>query len=346
MVLLDTLRYASLESVFWARELILSQEDELLYKTVIKAWLMYLGPDRIDWLDAWTTACAACTCTASACTCKTINCIPITDKLNLIAEFCEIRSNMKKRRMPKSALTFWIAGRGLSPNDDCDEERDAAFVRNDPINAYWYLGKEYEKKPTAVLQFVTEMVDTPEIFDSIKKAMALKMPIQIRVLLSVAAIQVLCLKEYPDTLTVSQKSADTVATLLNEYDTVKKGRVLSIKEKQLSYCKKRLTQLEALCMGPMELMESGCAFWKQVLTLIKDDETKDAVINEYFPDDIPDEWSIKERAKSHPEKFTPFVIHVKPEYRMKLVWSCNVVLRKEWHDSLNGLFKACGMPSC
>ena len=82
MALLDTLRHSSLESVFWARELILSEEDEVLYKTMIKAWLMYLGPDRIDWLTAFT-ATASTTC-----------------KLNLIAEFCEIRSHMKKRRMP------------------------------------------------------------------------------------------------------------------------------------------------------------------------------------------------------------------------------------------------------
>ena len=43
----------------------------------------------------------------------------------------------------------------------------------------------------------------------------------------------------------------------------------------------------------------GCPFWDTALESIVDDETKEAFYEKYFPDDIPDEWSLEDQKKSH-----------------------------------------------
>lgn len=45
--------------------------------------------------------------------------------------------------------------------------------------------------------------------------------------------------------------------------------------------------------------KAGCAFWRRIWSAATTAEAEEAVWNTYFPDDIPDEWSAAERAKSH-----------------------------------------------
>jgi hypothetical protein len=332
----DCLRYnKSEEAVFWARELVLSYEDDALTKTMIQAWIMYMGAEKIDWLDAWFQ-------------------LNLEDdkggcqRLVLVAEFCDRSPCDRSVVKPLSLVkTFWIACRGLSPV--ANEERVAqALAENDPICLYWWLGPTYEKKPTALMTAVANFVDSPELFDSLNRAMACKLSVQLRMLLSVCAVQLLCLDSYPDALVVTK--GPFVAELLGRDDWFvggRKSRLFQIKAMQLPRGYKRVLQADALCESAVKVMEMGCKFWQNVGALIQDDDTLESVVSEYFPDDIPDEWSVQDRAQSHPVALDVYKVQMKPDYRVKVVWGLKKhvpIFLKSWYPAIKLLFKACGVP--
>jgi len=324
----DSLRHKqSEEAVFWAREILLSYEDEILTKTMIQAWIIYMGAERIDWLDAWF---------------QIDNDKGGCQRLVLVAEFCE-RNDVKGLSL---VTTFWIACRGFS--QVASEERVAqALGENDPICLYWWLGPDYEKKPTALMKTIANFVDSPELFDSLNKALACKTSVQLRTLLSICAVQLLCLESYPDPITITKEPF--VANLLAN-DTWAVGyrcsRIYTIKPEQLPRDYKRVLQTVALCESPVKVMENGCKFWQTVGALIQDDDSLEKVVDEYFPDDIPDEWSIADRSKSHPIVLDVYKINIKPEYRIKLVWKLKKVpfFKMSWYTTIKLLFKVCGVP--
>jgi hypothetical protein len=322
--LLDCLRFKKTdEAIFWGRELMLSGEYEELTKTMVQGWIMYLGVLRIDWLDAWfqTT-------------------ISDNDKLSLIAEFCTIDRGTKKK-MSVCALTFWIAGRGLCP--EASEMRIMmALQENDPICFYWFMGSVYDKKPTAVLDLVKTYVDEPSIFDSLSLAISMKQSIHMRVLLSVCAVQLLCMESYPERFVISDSRRLLVSDLLSKWTVgYRSSRVYTINALPLGY--KRVLA-SSLCCPALQLMDKGTAFWQTVKALIVDDDSLESMYETYFPDDIPDEWSLIDRAKSHPNKLDVYKIQIHPEFRMKKVFSSVCVIRQPWFSTLNLLFKACRVP--
>ena len=54
---------------------------------------------------------------------------------------------------------------------------------------------------------------------------------------------------------------------------------------------------------PVALLSEGCTFWKEVMMEsgghFKDDDSLEKFYATYFPDDIPDEWSLADQQKSH-----------------------------------------------
>jgi len=326
--LLDCLRYKKTEeAVYWAREILLSHEDETLTMTVIKGWIMYMGASRIDWLDAWFLVDDS---DVGGC-----------QRLVLIVEFCRRTGGEKRLWLP-----FWIACRGLSPVAD-DDRVSSAISENDPICLYWWLGQQYEKKPSALVSALCAYVDSPELFDGIKKAMAQKLGLHLKTLLAVTAVQLLCLSEYPEEFSVSESAASLVAKLLGSWSTgLRSSRLFPIRSEQLPRGYKRILQLDALCESAVKVMSSGCKFWQLIGALIKDDDTLESVTSEYFPNDIPDEWSTIDRSLSHPVALDVYKVTMKPDYRIKLVWSCKrlPVIRRSWYADMKVLFKACSVP--
>jgi hypothetical protein len=314
--LIDCLRKRrSEEAVFWAREMLLSEEEEMLTITVVQAWIMFMGPPGVDWLDAWFSSGSS-------------------NKLTLIQSFCQ------RSTASRGWLTFWIAARGFSPVPS-DERVSSALTDNDPICLYWWLGQQYEKKPSTVLATLSTFVDSPEIFDSIKKAFTLKVGLHMKVLLSVCAVQILCLKSYPESCSCSDSSLTWSVGL-------RASRLFTIRDEQLPRGYKRVTQTEGLCMSPMELFKRGCTFWQhRFAEASTSDEMLDSIVNEYFPNDIPDEWSVADRSKSHPVSTDVYKVMMSPEYIIKLVWSPRFgpVIRKAWRPQILQLFKACRVPN-
>lgn len=311
--LIDSLyKGRSKEAVFWARELVLSREEGILDKTVVKAWLLFLGVKHINWLDAWFAS----------------------RSLSLIAEFSGL---IKKGRSSCCLKTFVMAARGFSLEQD-QEKVEASIDANDPFSFYWWSG--FEKAPTALFDYVKEFVEDPSLFASLEKAMGLFPVLSMKTLISAAAVQLLCMKSYKDIYVVTENAAT-----VELYDGLIKNRIYAIKLSMLPCRHVRVTQWDALCKSQREIIEgAGSRFWVEQGARITDDESLEAVTEELFPEDCPDEWSIANRAFSHPDKFVKYKIHIKPSYRCKLLWSFSPALRNSWSMRMELLFKACSAP--
>jgi hypothetical protein len=317
--LLHALRFRrAKEAVFWARELLLSHEPELLYKTMIQCWIVLLGGPCIHWLDAWTTT------GADVGGCR---------RLVLVAEFSGLVS---PRRAPLQC--FVMAARGTAEKADMDLVA-AAVAAEEPFGLYWHLAA----KPAAVLEAVSSYVDSPEIFSSLKVVMDQRFSIHIKTLLAVCAVQVLCLSEYPGPLECDEAAA---ASWLAEWEPTigrRGGRHYEIDQVALGHGK-RVTAAEGLLLSPAELLSRGTAFWLAELAIIKDDDSLERITDLQFPDDIPDEWSSSDRSKSHPEESTASRMKLKPVDQMKNVYGLGPALRRTWAAKLKHLFEATLFP--
>jgi hypothetical protein len=330
------------DAVYWAREIILSEEDDVLSICMLESWLLFLGTDGLHWLDAWTNVLYGAVSIG----------VPIDiggcKRLVLVAEFCRLVCSLKRRRLPNTLKTFFIASRGLSPvvGGNPDLVSDAVAI-NDPFSLYWHLGAEYEKKPLSVLDFVSGCVDSPEIFNSYRLIInALRGHSQIKMLLSVASVVTLCMDSIPADLETTLDS--DVASWIGTWEAVlgrRGGRIYAIEEEGLPKGFKRSSQAETLLCSATAVMESGCTFWRNVACLIQDDDTLESIVGKYFPDDIPDEWSTKDRSLSHPIESKAYTIHIKPEYRIRKLWGFCPVFRKVWLKKFVLLLTACSAPS-
>ena len=303
------------DAVFWARELVLTKELDTLDRTVVRAWLMFLGAAHINWLDAWFSG----------------------RDLRLIEEFPSL---IKKGRASLGLKTFIMVARGFSPEQDLDKVR-VALEENDPFTFYrWSV---FEKAPSALFEFVKEHVDDVGLFDSIGRALELFSVLSMKSLLAAAAVQLLCLRSYRDDYVIGDASKGE--GLLEQYEGLKKNRLYKIEGSMLPCRHKRLTQWEALCKSHKEIIDgAGSRFWSDVASTITDDDVFESVTEELFPEDCPDEWSIADRAVSHPDKFVKYKKYIRPTYRFKLLWRFVPVLRVEWFSALDTLFKACLAP--
>jgi len=311
--LIEALRHRrAKEAVFWARELVLSHEEEALGKIMINAWILLLGAPAIHWLDSWT----AIKDDLGGCT-----------RLVHVADLCRLAG---RTRAPLKCVV--IAARG--PADLADGDKvSAAVAANDPFDLYRYAGP---KKPEELITMLCEFVDSPEIFDSLKIAVSGRVGIQIKTLLSVCAVQALCLSEFPGTLELESES--DVASWLGEWEPSigrRNGRQYEIQ-------KPSVTQAEGLLGSAVELMGRGTVFWQTELALITNDETLEYITDKHFPDDIPDEWSSNERSKSHAAAGAEPVKRVREDMNQKMedLFGFSPVLRKSWLPRLRLFMKA------
>ena len=344
LALHDALRRgAGAEAVWWARELLLSEEDELLNLTVLQAWTVWLGAAAVSWLDAWTAACPAACPAADLGGCR---------RMTLVAEFAALRLGAGSgRRRPAQA--FIMVARGFS--DVADPERVAtALETNDNFALYRYLGPEYAKSPTGLIEALSGYVETPELFDGFRGAIkTLKGQIQLKHLMAAAATQALCLPEWPAVLVLSPARLAEVATWLNEWEPhigLRSGRIYKVDAGALPRKHKR----GSLAYGSATaLMKAGCRFWQSMLDLgdAPDGVAPDGLLPDgLLPDGMPETWTAEEQSLSHPVAAADAVAAeavvrtiIKPDVRMRAIWGFTPALRKAWHAPLKKLFDGVGV---
>lgn len=339
LALHDALRRgAGAEAVWWARELLLSEEDELLNLTVIQAWTVWLGAAAVSWLDAWTALTATTAGPADLGGCR---------RMTLVAEFAALRQSQGTRTRWKSAQAFIMVARGFS--DVADPQRVAtALETNDNFALYRYLGPEYAKSPAGLIEALSGQVETPELFDGFRGAIkTLKGEIQLKHLMAAAATQALCLPEWPAELVVSEARLVEVATWLNEWEPhigLRSGRIYKVDAGTLPRKHKR----GSLVYGSAtKLMAAGCRFWHSMLELCFSDnrEAEDGVLPDgLLPDGLPETWSAEAQSLSHPATVETAVrTIVKPDVRMRAIWGFTPALRKAWHAPLKKLLDGAGV---
>jgi len=321
----DALRTGDVSrAVFWAHELLLSLEDDELHKTMVASWLMFLGAEYIHWFDAWFQVEPGVDIGG----CK---------RLVLVAEFAHMRFGLGRCLGPCS--TFIIAGRGLAEVEDTDKVM-AGIGSNDAFAVYRYLALA----PADIIERLVTYVDTPELFDSLKKALSGKgVP---KVLLAVAACQLLCLPSYPEPLTTTLGPA--VAKLLEGWESTvgfKAGRHYPVVCGVLPRRYKQICQKDALWTDFETLIEKGSCFWRDLGVLFKEAACRSELSAEYLPDGLPNTWTVAERLASHPVSLSEDKAGlIKTDMRMALIWNFRPVLRKEWSKRIDLLLKACGAP--
>jgi hypothetical protein len=276
---------------------------------------MFLGASHINWLDAWFAE----------------------RDLRLIEEFPSL---IKKGRLSLGLKTFIMVARGFMLEQDLDKVH-VALEENDPFT--FYRWSAFEKAPSALFEFVKEHVEDAVLFDSIGRALELFTVLSMKSLLAAAAVQLLCLRSYRDDYVIRGDSKGS--GLLESYEGLKKNRAYKIVGSMLPCRHKRVTQWEALCKSHKEIIEGGGSrFWSDLAATISDDEAFEGLAEELFPEDCPDEWSIADRAISHPDKFVKYKVLIRPTYRFKLLWGFVPALRVEWFSALDTLFKGCLAP--
>jgi hypothetical protein len=311
-------------AVFWAHELLLSLEDDELHKSMVASWLMFLGAEYIHWFDAWFQV------------------GPGTDiggckRLVLVAEFANMRQGLGRCIGPCS--TFIIAGRGLAELEDIDKVT-AGIGENDAFAVYRYLALA----PADIIEAVAAYVDTAALFDSLKSALGHRgAP---KVLLAVAACQLLCLPSYPEPLITSM--GPFVAKLLEAWEGSlgrKAGRRFPVAVDMLPRRYKQICQKDAAWADFETLIEKGTLFWRELGVLYQDKAARRALVSEYLPDGLPSTWAKAELALSHPIELSDDKIGlIKTDMRMALIWNFRPALRKEWSKRIDALLKGCAAP--
>jgi len=308
------------EALFWSRELLLSEEEDLLNLTVIQAWTVWLGAPAVAWLEAWTQV------GPDVGGCK---------RMTLVVEFTGLRRSLGRRRAPHTLQGFIMVARGFAPVADT-ERVVAALETNDFFTLYRYIGPEYAKSPSNLIEAVAAFVETPGLFDGFRNAIkTLRGEIQLKHLIAASAVQTLCLPEWPAELVMGAQGE--VAAWLEEWEPtigLRSGRIYPIKPTILPRNHKRgqLTYGSAT-----ELMKEGCHFWQSILELG----------TESLVDGLPSSWSIEEQNRSHSYESGGCCSArtiIKPADRMRIVWGFSPALRKTWALPLKKLFDAVALP--
>jgi hypothetical protein len=322
LMLIQSLRKGLIEnSLFWGRELILSNEYELLEKTVIQSWILWLGSHNIHWLREWV---------------KSQNHM---EKLILLAEFCVLRTKMTKQNKRACLYPFLICARGSNRDEIREDGISAGLDTSNPFILYYSLGNNYILSPSAAIEYISDIVES--VIEPIVKVVKLIKPVKMKTLLLGCAVQVACLKTYPCDLNYTMK--DYVQDNLAKWEPLvgrRKGRLFAILEKDLIHGKKRLSQDLGLNLSHTEIFKTGCVFWQKYKDCDNDD-----LVDSVFPDDIPDEWSLEDKILSHPKNPRGYNVFYKPEYRCKQLWGFTPFIKKDWVNELNSLMKTCLCPS-
>jgi hypothetical protein len=306
------------EAVFWARELILSEEDDTLYLTMLQAWVVWLGAPAVSWLDLWTMLDSR---DIGGC-----------QRMTLVAEFCRMRNDLPKRRAPYALQAFVMAARGFADIQDLGQV-ETALETNDAFTFYHYLGPEFAKSPLSVIETVAGYVETPELFNGFKNALKnLRGEIQLKRLIGATAVQTLCMSEWPAELEASGQRE--VAGWLKEWEPLlgtSAGRIyttVALKKGGTTYN----------YTSPFAMMrEGGCRFWQSLIETIDSEKSPEALelVARFFPDGLPEG---PEAAAASGRNV------VKPDQRMLAVWGFAPAIRKSWQTPLKQLFDGVGVP--
>lgn len=293
------------EAIFWANELIISEEFDDLKIVLFVSWFYSIGLGNIEILYNIVTATEH-------------------DLLNIVYGMATLKESMRDCTLPVMFL-YGIANKEYK-NRNIYFELPAALVQTDPvIEAFiravllgkfleaWFL---YQKGiPESILKTIIDVkFKTPFV----KQLMNTVYELFPKWYMCCALIGILCCTE--EMLTTAQGSIRIMDNeekesirKINEIKEKRKARILSVPRDSLYGKTKRGTMtfqqsnIHEL-YDPDYIVENSTVFQsiEEIYGCMDDFKVQDTTARNYedfmewyFPDDIPDEWSLADQQKSH-----------------------------------------------
>jgi hypothetical protein len=303
---------------FWAHELIVSEEEELLRTTLRDAWLDYGAPaDMSLYMDLRSS-------NISALVSRVMEAIRVTGSLSPISLFTKASSGHRPRVTPATSDPTVLARRAkgaaafLAATDTENMDPDhlkAWWISFDSAcrchwfrDAFWLL---QAVQPTlssegiwaGIMLAARGLSEVKEFIQGLRDEGSLRA--------QAAAVATLC---YP--------SRQQIPVPRSQYKSEdwslsgRKARLYAIPAEALhrqttrGSLSTKYTNIQDI-REPILLLPQGCAYWRRISAAAgfiqtgkdevecPEDEAYESFYDRYFPDDIPDEWSAADQQKSH-----------------------------------------------
>ncbi len=332
------LRRGGIRASFWTWELVVSEETALAFDTIRHAWLLWGGgydpailetPCPVDptgWIQLVSRVSAAITASGTL----------TAERLLARAASSPPPSPPSESVHPRVASAFAMAvmDEGL-PHTESAAFWNAIAVacfRQQRTAALWLLQAGSERFCADSLWTALQMIaasttpKNPQVVAAIKMLRETATPYPESQLLHQAAAILTIVTAANTTTSVSPTATKVSAIALRDWETwsalidnVRAARIHAIPVDALHTGTTRGSisakyTNDADIHDPTPLLPAACQWWRGVIQTVQvhvdphtdivtwpDDETLEAFYQRYFPPtvDIPDEWSVADRAKSH-----------------------------------------------
>ena len=315
------------EALFWCQELVLSGSISEAISTLFHSWLWHTGPMRLQWLvNVWRSSLITEELTEDDILLATYRLAAIhhsqrdNSLWNILVLTMENPSKMPDRITRKTPHIKGI-----------DDKKELYFVRamfQGKAQAAWWISQYIDVDRIWILLdwflknvhtvFKEEYTICLEALQSYELLLGYKSA-EYDIIVRCAAINIMCipLKRQELSFKVEPEIDVRTAQMLNElelsvglrerrahkipttclYGTTMRGRA-------------RWTQKNYVQLYNVEKYLIGCPFWDEVIVKYANvldsgiiqwhsDDTMEQFYDKYFPDDIPDEWTLLDQQKSH-----------------------------------------------
>ena len=312
-------------ALFWLRELVASEEEALASQTLTDTWLRYGGgvdPGLLvlpedAWINRGVRTMAAIQTAGSLHAVHFLTLVPSRASMTPIPRNAAAAIRRAKRSAafvasldpseqvsPEDAANFWI-----SFDSACRQgvRTDALWLLQaaQPIfsaDAMWSALRIASRGPVCHVE-ILQRAATPH-------------PIQ-QLLFQAAATLHLCIPSQERAAYVPPRVSHLQRQAWDSQVGRRKSRLYAIPVEALhadtirGRIPHKYTNIDDL-RDPVLILSEGCTFWQNVLrahgietdeatgaTIFPDDTALESFYDTYFPDDIPDEWSMEDQLKSH-----------------------------------------------
>ena len=297
------------ETAFWCHELVISGHASETISALFESWLWHRGPFHLYWLieatkrlggseiseeDILSMAQQLSTCSIKDRSLWTLFTVSASDPESLF-----------DRVTPRSPPVPF-------PTDDPLEQYFIRAIHQHKSGAAWWAALHLSNERCwSLMEWYRDYVIATEsalkdVFDAIRgyeqllgyQAEAYDNAMRALALLS------LCLTAEQRRLSLS--AIPSSMTFSSEWDCVigrKAGRVYPIPYYGIYgvTVRGRMRQTDTTLSGLFDIKRAvrGCAVWDEIIEMDSSDSSDSSFYHTYFPDDIPDEWTAKEKEMSH-----------------------------------------------
>jgi hypothetical protein len=326
-LLYTTSRNNVTEALFWCQEILLSNSIGEAISTLFQSWLWNTGSLRLKWLiDAYKTL-ASEEINKDDILLATYRLANIhhTNRDNSLWNILILNSH-NPNVIPDSVTRKTPS---VIPSDDAKELYFIRSIFQGKANSAWWISRYIDNERVWILlywfaehiytNFQKEYYDCFEALQNYQSLLGYKSD-EYDIIVRCKAIIILCIQPY--------KQEESFRSQINEIDKYNL-QILNELEASIGRKEYRVYQIPTSCLYGITLRGRskwtqntysqlyniekyliGCPFWDEVLTNYADvdnngnikwksDDKMEEFYEQYFPDDIPDEWSKKDQQKSH-----------------------------------------------